>query len=621
MKRKYKSVPLRILLLLTAILLSSTTLASDYSLTNNRWALLSVPANSTAQTIEQLFGDDLPASAYTDTWAIFTFDQQSQSYVIPTLNSTLAPGDGFWMVQDTGTDVTIDIPADLPEGNAQLSTGCATTDGCFSIQLLTSATAATWSVLGAPYSAPIDVSQISVLSSTGTCSQGCDLAQAKSEGLLIGEQWAYDAASGNYNALSTISDLQPWQGFWLQAAATADSTVLNVLIPKPEISNNANIQGLHTSLNELASIRNSAIEGNTQYQQNIDRIAATANEAWPYGDVGTPFTGTPFIDNVYDKNCVKRIDPQSGGILPEAGSKIFAKVLAYILTENVSYAEQAKNIILDFADSSGFDTVIDGSVQLNGANQCALEIAFFTPLLIDSALLLEAYPDWTAADKAKVQSWLATQVYPVTSAIARTRKNNWGTAAAFASWSIGHYLSGSALLLNEVYPDAISFSAEQAKDEHVNTQLDIIGNSWAGDTQCENFGFQSHGGYPDELRRGSTGCDGTYLFANDLSYSYQITTMNHLIYHAEALRRHSDNELYQYKLNNGESLMLKGITFVIDNPNGTSYDWRDSKLSTLRIANSYLNDVRLCEQLSKGTFFREGRFLPYSKLTYPTVCQ
>lgn len=286
-----------------------------------------------------------------------------------------------------------------------------------------------------------------------------------------------------------------------------------------------------------------------------------------------------------------------------------------------STAEQAKQIILNFADSSGFDTVIDGTVELNGSNQCALEIALLTPLLIESALLLESYPEWISADKTKVQSWLAAEVYPVTAAIARTRKNNWGTAAAFASWAVGHYVGDSSLVLNEIYPVANSFSAAQAKAEHLQTQLDIIGNTWPGDTQCETFGFQSHGGFPDELRRGSTGCDGTYLFANDLSYDYQITTMGHLVYHAEALRRHSDNELYQYNLGNGDSLILKGITFVTDNPNGTSYDWRNFSLSTVRIANSYYNDNRLCEQLAKGIYFREGRFVPFSKLTYPEVCQ
>lgn len=609
-------------LFLAALMLSGYSFAADYTLENNRWSLLTIPANSSTQSIEQLFEDDLPTSAYGETWAIFTFDQLSQSYVRPAIDSNLAQGDGLWIIQNTGADVTIDLPADIPDGDAQLSNACASTEGCFSAKILTTATRSTWSLLGAPYSSAVDIAKIRITSSNGFCTEACDLEQAKSEGLLLGDQWAYDASSGQYVALSSTEYLQPWSAVWVRSAALPAGTEVILLFPKPDDGNNNNgVLGLHTSYDELIKIRKSALDGNTRYQESIDRIASIAEEGWPYGDVGTPFAGTPFIDSVYDKECMRLVEPQAGGILPNAGTNIYSMVLAYILTNNVNYADQARNIILNFADSSGFNTVIDGTVKLNGANQCALEIALLTPLLIESALLLEAYPGWTSANKTKVQSWLATEVFPVTAAIARTRKNNWGTAAAYASWAVGHYLTGSAIVLNEVYPVAKSVSPATAKDEHLQTQLDIVGNTWAGDTKCEKFGFQPHGGYPDELRRGSTGCDGTYLFADDLSFAYQTTTMEHLIYHAEALRRHGENELYQYKLSNGESLMLKGITFVIDNPNGTSYDWKPTKLSSLRIANSYLNDNRLCEQLAKGIYFSEGRYVPFSQLTYPEVCQ
>jgi len=354
-----------------------------------------------------------------------------------------------------------------------------------------------------------------------------------------------------------------------------------------------NVQGLHTSLNELLSVQLRARSGNQQHK-NIDRVVAIANEGWTFGVVGTRFSGTSGAD-IYDKQCLKLIDPHMDDIVASAGAKIFALVLSYILTDSIYYAAEAKKIILDFASSSGFDTV-EGNRNFTGANQCAFDISLFAPLLIDSALMLEAYPDWTAADKEKVQSWLATEVYPVTSAIARTR-------------------------LDEVYPAYNSYSPAEAKSEHIQTQLNIIGNKWAGDTRCAKFGFQLHGGSPDELRRGSTGCDGTYLHTNDKAYSYQITTLNHLIYHAEALRRHGDNELYNYKLDSGESLILQGILFVIENQNGTSYDWLTNNLGVLRIANNYFNDPRLCRQLARGYTFNEGRYLPYTKLTYPHVCQ
>jgi len=205
------------------------------TLQNNLWSLLSIPANASTQSIEQLFGDNLPVSSYGQTWAIFTFDPQSQSFVAPpSVNSTLAQGIAFWMIQSTGADVTIDLPGDVPDGDAQNSTACASLEGCFSAPLSTSATVSRWSLIGAPYASPVDISNIRVLSSTGSCSQGCDLAQAKSEGLLLSEQWIYNTSGGAYEALSGIDSLQPWQGFWINSAAAPAGTELTVLFPKPE---------------------------------------------------------------------------------------------------------------------------------------------------------------------------------------------------------------------------------------------------------------------------------------------------------------------------------------------------------------------------------------------------
>ncbi len=208
--------------------------APDYTLLNSRWSLLTVPANSSAQTIGQLFDDDLLASSYGITWVIFTFDQQSQNYVRPAVDSTLAQGDGFWMVQLTGADVIIDLPEDVPDGDAEIAAACASTEGCFSARISTSPNSSTWSMLGAPFSLPVDVKNIRITSSNGVCAEGCDLDQAKSNGLLVNEQWAYDTNSGQYEALANIDYLQPWQGFWFQAAALPSGTELTVLFPKPK---------------------------------------------------------------------------------------------------------------------------------------------------------------------------------------------------------------------------------------------------------------------------------------------------------------------------------------------------------------------------------------------------
>jgi len=207
--------------------------APDYTLQNNRWSLITVPANSSGQTIRQLFEDDLPMSDYGVEWGIFTFNQALQSYDTPSIDDTLPQGDGLWMVQKKGVDVMIDIPAEVPDGDAQQSDICASTEGCFSARISTSTTRTTWALIGAPYANPVDVTNIRVVGSNGVCAEGCDLAQAKSNGLLKNQQWLYDATSGNYQALKDVNLLQPWQGFWISAAALPVGTDVTVLLPKP----------------------------------------------------------------------------------------------------------------------------------------------------------------------------------------------------------------------------------------------------------------------------------------------------------------------------------------------------------------------------------------------------
>ena len=205
--------------------------ARTFVLEDSKWSLLTLPANSSSQTIEQLFGDNLPASSYGETWSIFTFDRQTQSYAQPTLGSVLEQGDGFWMLQQTGADVTIDLPDSLADGDAELSDVCASSKGCFSAQISATATGTGWSLLGAPFSSPVVIDEIRVTGSNGACSEGCDLKQAQSEGLLLSEQWAYNASSGEYDALTSLGSLQPWQGFW---AAIPAETEITVYFPKPE---------------------------------------------------------------------------------------------------------------------------------------------------------------------------------------------------------------------------------------------------------------------------------------------------------------------------------------------------------------------------------------------------
>jgi len=140
--------------------------------------------------------------------------------------------------------VTVDLPAGLPKGDAQVTAACASTAGCFSIQLPTNAASATWSLVGAPFENPVDIQQIQVSSSNGICTSGCDLEQAKAANLLQANQWIYNSDSGEYEKLTSISKLMPWQGFWVQLPALPADTSVSLHLPKPTAPPPAGIQAV-----------------------------------------------------------------------------------------------------------------------------------------------------------------------------------------------------------------------------------------------------------------------------------------------------------------------------------------------------------------------------------------
>jgi len=374
--------------------------------------------------------------------------------------------------------------------------------------------------------------------------------------------------------------------------------------------------GFVISGSEVAEIAKLARKGVQPERDLANRIISDAEESWPYGWVGKRF-GT-VRNNSGSKRCVRLDDSRTEHILTQSAHRIYAKALAYNLTGEGVFAKQARSLLMSFAGSSGFNEV-DGTANYTGANQCALDLSLFLPLMIDAAILLERYPGWNPYHKDKLQRWLADVPYKTTAAIARTRKNNWGNAAALASWSIGHYLQGTGLKLEEVYPEQRVLSAHEARDAHLGTQINMMSTKWKGDSRCNVFGIQADGGIPDELRRGSTGCNGSFLAKKDGAYGYQIAAIRSLVYHAEAVRRHMDNELFEYGTANGQPALQRAINFVIDNPTGQSQDWKSSELGILRVASHAYPSKATCVQLGKGkaSYYRESLYLPYTKMTRP----
>jgi hypothetical protein len=182
---------------------------------------------------------------------------------------------------------------------------------------------------------------------------------------------------------------------------------------------------------------------------------------------------------------------------------------------------------------------------------------------------------------------------------------------------IARYVEGTVATLRELEPSVVETSPAAAAAAHVAMQRRRIGRVWAGDSRCSALGIQWHGGIPEELRRGSTGCDGASLANGDRSLTYQTMHVQFLVLHAEAMRAHGDDSLYEALLPEGVPAILQSIRFVIANPaGGRSFGWPDSRQGALNVAATWYDDEHLEAEAKRTATFRGGATLPYTRLTH-----
>jgi len=377
------------------------------------------------------------------------------------------------------------------------------------------------------------------------------------------------------------------------------------------VANAANASpGTLTSVAELTAYRAAADAGSSPQKENRARLLTDAREAWAWGSVTGAFgtTGTP---------TSKKCQPLAGGsgadYLLEGAPDAYAQVMGSVLARDESLAREARTHVLDLVDTSGFGGLTS---EYSGDNQCVLDLALSIPVWIETARLLEDTTAWSSADTGAFRTWLATQVYPKVAWASRTRRNNWGAAGSLAADAIASYVTGGVTALQEYAPTRLTLTPAQAVAAHAGMQLSRVGSSWAGDAQCANRGIQWHGGIPEELRRGSTGCDGSYLVAGDAASTYQMMHDELLVFHAEAMRRRGDLSLYQAKTSQGQPALLQSILFVVQNPaGGTSWPWSSSRWGTLITAASFYDNAKLGSLARTDSTFRGGRTLPYTRVT------
>jgi hypothetical protein len=204
----------------------------SFELKNQRWEQLVIPANASALTVRELFADDLPAQRYSVDWVLFRFDGPTQQYVNPGLDGRVQQGVGFWMIQLTGSDVNIDLPA-LPNATVEHSAACPSAGGCTVTSLASRSALSSYNMLGSALTASQSVNQLRLRTpqNGSDCFAGCNLTQAADAGHTARELWRYNSSSGSYEDLNTIGIIQAWQGAWLQTKPGLQGSTTSLLFP------------------------------------------------------------------------------------------------------------------------------------------------------------------------------------------------------------------------------------------------------------------------------------------------------------------------------------------------------------------------------------------------------
>lgn len=336
-------------------------------------------------------------------------------------------------------------------------------------------------------------------------------------------------------------------------------------------------RGYVTTPAELKTIASKAAQGIEPYKSSVaalKKFATTDPGYWPYGSIGGP------------QSCS---GVQSPSYIGNGAPLVQAKAMLYWITGDARYAASARAQILDLVDTTGY-----GGNTYSGSNQCILNLSREFPPFIIAADLLSGYSGWTAADKLSFQKWLAKEVYKKVDYANDMQAHNWGSAGSSAAAMIADYVSGSGVLL--VTRTGATVDTHTAWLEAKQHAIDRMnGNTYMTNVKniCPSYdfgkGIRPDGGIPWELYRGTTGCDGKWIVSLDASWTYMQAHLTAEILQAEIFLRRGDPSLYNNINSAGAGSLLRGVYFLIHNPNDVtkSVSWTSNRKGPLEYMYRY----------------------------------
>lgn len=277
----------------------------------------------------------------------------------------------------------------------------------------------------------------------------------------------------------------------LPTAARAPAPPINVGIPAPRPTT-GQARGYLTTPAELQVISAKATQGIEPYRGAVTVVIKWANRKWDYRLRAT--------ESCKSANAPAWLDNEGGG------GRLYARALAYHLTQDERYAEAVKTIL---------QAIITEVKQIDSQEQqCRLNFGWGTPELVAAADLIEAY--WhdqqctgplqtTYADtaigtgncKTLFQNWLIKNPYYIVSYTAENAQSNWGAAATNTLAYIADYVADrpGAILIHREPIDAgnkafteTAFTAAQAYARANQLMFDRMNGyrvDWHSSSACD----------------------------------------------------------------------------------------------------------------------------------------
>ncbi len=220
---------------------AENSMVPTINIPSSKWMQISMakePGTSPSESgnsVGNIFGDDLPKEQYgpDKQWMIFHHDASNNSYKLLNLEDALEPGQGYWIVQNTGSNVIADSPGSASPSHVTYSVECISNRGCFKQPLATTPNGITWQMIGNPMHRSVRVDDIRVITDAGACSSGCNLTKAASEKIVESVFWHFDPNSNQYIGLrpGQNNEIKPWDGFWAQTLGNAAGLNPRLLFP------------------------------------------------------------------------------------------------------------------------------------------------------------------------------------------------------------------------------------------------------------------------------------------------------------------------------------------------------------------------------------------------------